>query len=416
METNKFLDLMAKLRITAVYWVDDENAAGVELSLDKLLKSFISSLINAPTDEAKVAIGKFKAAENTRKNAQNILNILNRQDEDLESKSNRIEDELSKLLDKVENPAEALVESLRSLPGPLGQAERDALKALFSSGREVSWEWRPLSFTKWATEFRNTLQEHSPPAPTLFIVDLQNTSESSATDGSSVLSDLANAELDRKLCHLIVLTSECKKDKEFRKGRELTEKFFPPGQTRIPVFVISKNRFSADPQGMKSHMESAFISALERADLSIVHQEFAGIMRKYFQQSIEIAFNALDSMTIEELMFAVSHTSKKEGVSEIETLLRLMAIAQREGLQKAITESSDLRSIIMQLRDATLSPARNDLETDSEIVKLRCAELYDKPEVVNKLFSPVSPGDLFAIRRVIQKRDQDEATTLKLGT
>lgn len=401
-----FQELMTHLKVSAVYWIDDENAEGNELSLMKLSTGFVNALVEATEADAKAAMGIFLKERALRTKANSVLEILKNEGEDEESKIDRVTPILQELTENINDAASSLAEALKKLPGPLGEAERDALKTLFN-GSEANWKWNTLSFTKWGTEGKQTLDQHKDGDSILLIVDLQNMSEETAANGQTVLSDVATAAIDRKACHLIVLTSECAIADEFRKGRKLTDEFFTAKPQRIPVFALSKNRFSNSAEALPDHMVAAFVNALERANLSLVQLEFAGLMRKHFQESIEVAFNALETVTIEELAFAVMRTSQEEGASETETLVRIMNIAQREEFQLAIANSPEIRSTILRLRSASIPIEKKDLESDSELLKLRCAELYDKPEVVNSLFSPLSAGDLFIIQTGTPKLDEN---------
>ncbi len=412
----KFHELMSQLKISAVYWVDDENAEGSELSLERLIDCFISALIGASALEAKSMMGIFLKEEELRGKANSLLRILKNVDESDESKIERVTPILQELTDGIKDAAAGLAGELRKLPGPLGDAERDALKTLFS-GAETTWAWNTLSFTKWETEGKQILRQHAGDESILLVVDLQNSSEKTATNGQTVLNDVATANIDRKACHLIVLTSECDIAEEFRRGRRLTNDYFVDKLQRIPVFALSKNRFTKSIEELPERMIDAFVNALERANLSLVQLEFAELMRDHFKHSIERAFSALDTVTIEELAFAVTRTSHEEGASETETLVRIMNIAQREEFKLAISSSSIIRSTILKLRKAANTPIeKKDLESDGELLKLRCAELYDKPEVINSLFSPLSPGDLFILTEEIPVLDENNVRTGDIET
>ena len=406
----KFQELMTQLKVSTVYWIDDENAEGNELSLVKLTSGFVTALVEATEADAKAAMGVFLKEAALRSKANKVLEILKNEGENDDSKIDRVTPILQELTEGIDNAESFLAGALKKLPGPLGEAERGALKTLFN-GSEAKWKWNTLSFTKWGTEGKQTLGQHKDGESILLVVDLQNTSEQTAANGQTVLSDVATAAIDRKACHLIVLTSECKIEDEFRKGRKLTNEFFTAKPQRIPVFALSKNRFSNSAEALPDHMVKAFVNALERANLSLVQLEFAGLMRKHFQASIDVAFNALETVTIEELAFAVMRTSQDEGASETETLVRIMNIAQREEFKIAIANSPEIRSTILKLRSASLPIEKKDLESDSELLKLRCAELYDKPEVVNGLYRPLTPGDLFIFRTASLKLDENGERT-----
>lgn len=404
---DKFIELMQKLAISAVFWVDDENAEARELDLDKIVKAYVDGLIAANQGDAKAAITPFLRDEAHRILGQRLLKVC-QSDVDEDTKHDRIMPLLTQLLDMFPNPAEPVAEGLRKLPGPLRGAEKQALISLFKQegAAQPLWTWRPFSFTEWTTDGIDAVKTRGQDEAVLVIIDLQNTSESVPADGRTVLAQIADAKLDRKFCHLIVLTSECKLNDEFRRGRTLTEDFFTSApDKRVPVFALSKGRFDSSRGDVNASMVSAFSNILERTDLSLVHLQLGDLMREHFIKSVDTAFNALDRITIEELMYAVTHTSKEEGVSEIETLVRLLNIAQREAFQQAIVDNSALRSTILSLRRAELTVDREQLESDKEIEKLRCAELYDKPEVINKLYSAVSPGDLFLIAQKTQAAD-----------
>jgi hypothetical protein len=171
-----FQELMTHLKVSAVYWIDDENAEGNELSLVKLSKGFVNALVEATEADAKAAMGIFLKEKSLRTKANSVLEILKNEEEDEESKIERVTPILQELIESIQDAASSLAEALKKLPGPLGDAERDALKTLFN-GSEANWKWNTLSFTKWETEGKQTLDQHKDGDSILLIVDLQNTSE-----------------------------------------------------------------------------------------------------------------------------------------------------------------------------------------------------------------------------------------------
>lgn len=392
---------MRRLKIKAVYWVDDENSVPAEQDSERLISAFADAFVAGDEAERKTSLATLLKSDSMRDVGQQIQRIGKSDDDDL-AKTERVIAELRKFLGTVTDPKAILLEMLQKLPGPLSPQEKEELTKLFRETDDLPWSWAALSFSSWNNAYKNILNRHSVDEAALLIVDLQNGREATSLDGYEVLKQVAMAGVSRLSCHVIVLTSACSSKEEFRSGRKLTEDIFDGAQDkRVPVFVVSKSRFSDEQNG--DAMVSAFANVLARADLSLLHLQLSREVHDHLVSSLDIAANALDRLTIEELMFAVTHTSTEEGVPEIETLARITAIAQREAFQRAIVESASLRQTLIELRNAEISIDRSHLSDDRQIIQLRFAELYDKPEAVNGLFSAIAPGDLYSVRQMQSK-------------
>lgn len=398
--------LMERLAIKAVYWVDDENATPQEMSVEKLAKAVAEELGRSEAKVRKPALGKLRTIQKARKLADDIETLLAK--DDIEDAVGAIENLFGSQLDKVvDEPITTLNEMLSVLPHPLNPQERQGLVDAFQERK--TWEWTEMSFARWGTEHTNILDRHTQEGGNaLLIVDLQNSRESSPLSGRDVLAQWAArvSQLQGPVpVFAVALTFQCKQDKELLEGRRLTNALFEGNPTpSLPVLVISKNRLSSDvPESPTGPLVTkAFESSLSRLRACALHSSLAKELEKLFATSVESAFAKLQQLSIEEMLYAVSSTSYFEGASEIDTLVRMASIAQRQALLSGVAESDKITRELIELRglhDHIGFVKREELDSTDGIEKLRCSELHDPAEVVNRLLSPVASGDIFEISR-----------------
>jgi len=398
--------LLDRLAIKAVYWVDDENATTEEMSVDKLAKIVAEELERNDDIERKLALGKLRAYPSARKLAEDIGKILKR--DDLDDVAGEIENLFTRQLGtaELEDPALVLNEMLLALPQPLKPEERQGLVEAFKVA--TTWEWHVMSFARWDAEHPKILDRHtSGEGNALLIVDMQNTRESSLTSGQEVLTQWAEriSQLNGEMpIFAIAFSTKFRESEELLEGRKFTQTLFENGQMpALPVLVISKDRLSrkaveAQPGPL---IAAAFESTLGRLRTFRLHSSLAEELQRIFAKSTESAFKKLQQLSIEELLYAVTSSSFSEGVSEIDTMVRMATVAQREALLRNVVASGKIRQELIEIRglhDNIGRPSAKELDSIVGIEELRCSELHDPAEVVNGLLSPVALGDIFEIQ------------------
>jgi hypothetical protein len=406
---NNLSSLMERLKIKAVYWVDDENATAAEMDVAKLIKSTAEELSQNTEAETKKMLGQLKKHARARQLSQAIEDIL--KDPDIEDVAGTVEGQLTKLDTCVEDPVAVLNAMLNALPQPLGPQERAGLTQIFDA--QPDWLWQTMSFTRWQAEHDALLQQHTGgDSNALLIVDLQNSKEASLLTGDGVLAQWAKvvSEIAGPLpIYAVALTSKFKEDQELREGRKFTQSLFNAGESpALPVIVISKDRLVPPSVAVEAEMQrtpaemvsAAFSRALGRLRACTLHHSLAAELESIYSTSSSSAFKQLQQLSIEEMLYAVSSSSFHEGASEIDTLVRMASIAQREALLSNVLTSPNIAGSLIELRglhDNIGHVSASDLESIDGIEKLRCSELHEPIEVVNKLMSPLSPGDIFEV-------------------
>jgi len=410
------LELLSKFRVKKIYWVDDENARPQDLDIMRLIDFLASKLAENDSEthlnECQQALttllaGAHDALRAARTAGREITSAWkNRHDADPQGV---ISEALGRIMTVVPNDKDpkVIVEAmLAKLPAPFSQEEKRALASTFEG--KGDWEWRPISFTQWAQEHKEILAEHNNPENTaLLIVDLQNDRESGATSGEDVLAQWANWVTQHDSMgsvFAIAFTSIFKPQEEIKEGRNYTKRLFPggPKKNQLPVLILSKSRLqtgeaaNGDPT---NSAHEAFKRALGRLRACALHWALAEDVQAAFTDSVDAAFNTLQELSIEELLMAVSgkHTHQ-EGASDIDTLVRMAAIAQRAALLSRIAESDAVASNLVELRGLSEIFAEFDrrlLDDTSAIERLRASEVHDPGKVVNALLSPLATGDIF---------------------
>jgi hypothetical protein len=398
--------LLQRLRIESIYWIDDENASDAELDVDKLARLVATALVEANDGQRKIAIGELKKQSvKARSLGDTLHNRLSSGDEDVVDSVTELI--VSRISDCVDEPKAVLVRMHDSLPRVLNAKEREGLVSIFSNGD--GWTWTALSFAKWQEQHAAILEQHSvKERPALLIVDLQNTREASAISGSQIIEQWAqrlSTSHDSMAIYVVALTSSYKEDEEVIQGRRLTKNAFGEANAKpsLPVLVLSKGRL-ADRAGkldIEERLVSAFSGALSRLRAFTLHEELAALLHKLFTDSTSEAFRVLKELSIEEMLLSVSTSSFIEGASEIDTLVRMASIAQRQSLLVGLVQQSALRQALIELRglqvEQTARVSTKDLDSADGLGKLRCSEFHDPAQVVNSLLSAVTTGDIYEI-------------------
>ena len=387
-------ELLNRLSISDVFWIDDENAAASDLDLEKLVSQLAEQLAQNDETARKKSLGTFRRHQSLRSVADKVENILKEEEPDIE----RVESALGLGLKNFGDPKTVVEAALAALPQVLSSAQKEALKRVFGGS---SAEFVAMSFAEWGTKGSEILERFAyKKNGCLLVLDLQNTRESAPIDGEAIISQWA-AEVSRAVrslpIYVVALTSSVRQKEELVEGRRLAHEGFLGARVRIPIVVLSKDRLSND----EDSVETSFISSLARLRTFNLHQQLAKDLSEAFVSATAEAFESLEQLTIEEFIYAVSTSSLKEGASEVETLTRLVSIAHKRALVKRLSQHKSARRVLMEMRglhvenEPTLK--LDDLLTRDGILRLRQSEQFESGEIVNNMFAPISCGDLFDV-------------------
>lgn len=400
---------LESLKLDTIYWVDDDNVLAADMDVDKLLSEVSRSIGGRGSKSIKNAIGKVPSA--WRPELKKLQSALEGDEanavEERPDRTNQIETTLQDLANNHSTDAKTDLNSLlESLDGKLSKEEKKALESLFKPlAKKIGYAWRPLSFSEWEKEQNAIFQVHTASKPALILLDQQNTRDQSVLDGNEILRRVCGNDKHRAAFKFLIVTNTCTPDQEFEHAADLASTI-NLGKLGIqsPFFTMSKSWISrtrkqgdksADDETLKEH----FVSLFRRLRLSLLNQELTSLAKGVIQEATNRAFNRLTEITLHEFMYAVTQSSQLEGVSELDTLLRLIAIEQRDALLDHVVKSAKLRQALENIRGIPINIRVKELSTRTDLAKLRGREVYWPAEAVNRLHQPIAAGDIFETKR-----------------
>ena len=228
---------------------------------------------------------------------------------------------------------------------------------------------------------------------TLFLFDqeleVQDTSLG-FTKGSEIIRDMAEKERagfgTRWFCgmltHTVEMGHEVTSWRGLAKSENLDLRFFMP---------IAKTTLDDAP---------AFYGAVYRTLINTYCQTMKTLAQDAFGKALENAlerFADLDPIDFEHM---VVKSSEDEGVSELETLIRVYGIIQKDQVKSQILQQARVGEFAAAARTVKdIADIGRTLSATSQerLHKLRREELYESDQLVNSYNDPLRNGDLFEI-------------------
>lgn len=228
---------------------------------------------------------------------------------------------------------------------------------------------------------------------TLFLFDqdlgVQDTSLG-FTKGSEIIRDMAEKSKagfgTRWFCGMLTHTVEKGDEvpswRRLEKSENLDLRFFMP---------IAKTTLDDAP---------AFYGAVYRTLINTYCQTMKTLAQDAFNKALEDAlerFADLDPIDFEHM---VVKSSEDEGVSELETLIRVYGIIQKDQVKSQILQQARVGEFAAAARTAKdIADLGRTLSATSQerLHKLRREELYESDHLVNRYNDPLRNGDLFEI-------------------
>lgn len=164
-------------------------------------------------------------------------------------------------------------------------------------------------------------------------------------------------------------------------------------QVVMAVSVEARSTETETNEG--SPLTQDFTDFLSRLKVSLLNQQLTEKARSILLGAMDAAFTRLSEITLHEFMFAVTNSSPEEGVSELDTLLRLIGIEQRAALLEQVHSDTGILSTLQQIRDYRVTVRRKDLTSSPELATLRSKEVFSLGSAINRLAQPIALGDIF---------------------
>jgi hypothetical protein len=208
--------------------------------------------------------------------------------------------------------------------------------------------------------------------------------------GSDIIRDMAEKERagfgTRWFCgmltHIVEKGEEVSSWRRLEKSERLDLRFFMP---------IAKATLDDAP---------AFYGAVYRTLINTYSQAMKGLAADAFKSALEGAlerFTDLDPIDFEHMIVKSSET---EGVSELETLIRVYGVIQKDQVKAQILQQARVREFSAAARTVKdIADIGRALTATSQerLHKLRWEELYESEVLVNGYNDPLRNGDLFEI-------------------
>ncbi|MBY3297644.1 hypothetical protein HFO10_17115 [Rhizobium laguerreae] len=307
---------------------------------------------------------------------------------DISIENSALGSQLTVKLDQM--PGEEVVKLKAALDGVGPSADAEDV-ALLTERIPKEFEVIVLSPEKWAQQQEELLNWCSEDKRTLFLFDQDldvDGMDLGFSKGAEIIKNIQDGHAEhfgsRWFCGIISHTlkkgDEVERWKLFETEFGISLRFFMP---------IAKENLRA---------EGDFFLAIYRTLINIYCEHMKKLTEAGLQKSLQAAlerFDALDPLDFEHI---IVKSSEKEGVSELETLLRVYGIIHRdqvklEFLKEAMSSQfSDAAIAVKSIADVRRNVA---LDARERLLKLRVTEVYEPANLVNGFNDPLRNGDVF---------------------
>lgn len=241
---------------------------------------------------------------------------------------------------------------------------------------------------KWAARKDGLLAECTTTSRTLFLFDQQLGAQ--GNEGTTIIAELVAHDRaafgNRWFCALLSHTLQ--KGEEIQTWRKLAD----DENLDLALFMpIAKGNLTDG---------NAFYGAVYRTVINIYAEKMKDVALQAFNTAIAMALDEFRNFDPIDFEHAIAKSSEGEGVSELETLMRLFTIVQRDHVKAELLKEEQLSAFLdaaHRARDIAdvgrgLSP-----EATHRLAKLRNNELYEPGALINEFRDPLRNGDLFEI-------------------
>jgi hypothetical protein len=260
----------------------------------------------------------------------------------------------------------------------LASADIDVMRVLFSGA-----QWLTASPQQWVEDPAACLSDAGP-AGSLVFFDRNLGSEGGPDGGAALLGDYRRSD-DSARAVLLTSTIEAEDELEI------------PGAVVSAAGLSSAEILIASKEHLTREHSMAFVDFV-RMSLTLENLE---TIRDQVKEALQVAHTeavsklvSLHPRLIEDI---VIRASRREGIWEVDTYLRIFEIYQRQALHEAATVQHDKR-LLKAIADARRSAAivHIDHEPSKQVVtELMAAENYASGELINKAGLPLENGDVF---------------------
>ena len=251
-----------------------------------------------------------------------------------------------------------------------------------------------LSPSEWEGNKEQIIGELSAETKILFLFDIEfeHAPLKSGRNGIDLAEELLNNPKIKNFVycgifsHLFAVDEEYSKRNEYHNSRHFEKSRF---------YTISKKRFSDGSylpglaEGIRNTLLINEVENLKSAS--------SKILRKSFKDSL----NEIDGLTPDSFNHIIQKSSRKEGIWEMATLIRINNIITKEKALNSLFSKArrvKINESLVKIRKVEKVKTGGETPFDkTQIKKLRHKELYLEGSTLNQLHFPISNGDIFQI-------------------
>jgi len=363
-------ELFIKINIQRVVFVDDafkvdyEQASGFFTTADiELLKQIDELKLFAFTDDKDVNLSNFRTLWDSLTDSERC-SLFIRLPRPLSTP------EPSKM---EENRTAQLLEDPIVIP---------VLDEVFKGIRGV--DFKELSLTKWK-EVSSNLIDEAKTIKSIFFFD-QDLSKDGGSDKEGIKQiqyTLAKAKADKThvMCSLLSHTFSPEQAydgwKTFAKEQDIDESQF---------ILVSKSEINNLP---------SFIHMIKLMILNQPCSELISGVSEAIRTSHEESLKKIKEINIFDFDNIVFRSSRHEGVWELDTLIRLFSIFQRDKIRETVKSDGTLNSLLSEIRDISRIRSAPSALYSGNSWKIQRSEIYEDAAHLNSLHLQLELGDIF---------------------
>lgn len=158
---------------------------------------------------------------------------------------------------------------------------------------------------------------------------------------------------------------------------------------------IDKNRFVLISKQRLNNENGDFLRSLKRAVLNKHCDELKKELVKIVNNTMKKSKKEIDNLNIYDFEHIVFRSSYNEGIWELDTLLRLHSLFQRDIVREEAIKHKDWNQLTNKIRSISLIPRKPDKSLTEGSWKIQRREIYEEGKHINKLHMPLELGDVF---------------------
>jgi hypothetical protein len=250
-------------------------------------------------------------------------------------------------------------------------------------------EFIPLSLTEWNLRAEEFLaDERATHTLLLFDRDFRRELENSQDEGLKLIREVSTRGIG--YCGLISHTIQV--DGEQEASCQLAEE---GGIPRDRFVAIAKGRLTAEAPDYKGLLRLLRLTVLSGRCANIKSKAW-----KIFEASLGSVRVAVDNLAAVDFDHMVLASSRREGVSEIDTLFRVFGILMRQEAHSKLRCDPGMPAVIADARKLSILPEEVAVELGEErfsleAIRLQRFEIFEQEELLNQACLPIDLGDIF---------------------